>query len=135
MYLYVMWQNRTILTSVTDLLLGATLQNRNRGIKATLANARPRIMMEPIWLAFGHWITLANILPTKSPILNSKKQPTGMKYLLFHSLPSFPEPILTTWAVIDGKTAKQTKNVKKTAKIHTQILPMMARVVVCSYEK
>ena len=76
-----------LLTLVTNLCFGAMLQNKRRGMKTIRRRARARINADPTGVFLGHLIKLAIVDPTNSPICKSKKQPTGMKYLLCHSVP------------------------------------------------
>ena len=86
------------------LCCGAMLQKRNAGINPSLSRAMTRTKTLPNLLAFGRLIKPAKVLPTKSPALKAKKQPTGIKYTSFHSF--LPELVLLANTVKAGNTHK-----------------------------
>ena len=62
------------------------LQKRRRGMKATLTTDRARVMMEPDQVGAGHEVHWATIRPSRSHTLNTRKQPTGTKYLRYEEV-------------------------------------------------
>ena len=50
-------------------------------MKASLRIANPRVMTEPGQVGVGQEVTWASRRPSRSQTLNTKKQPTGTKYL------------------------------------------------------
>ena len=57
------------------------LQKSRRGMKASLAMDRARVTREPDQEGAGQAVTWASRRPSRSQILNTRKQPTGTKYL------------------------------------------------------
>lgn len=57
------------------------LQKRRRGMKASLSTAMARVTREPDQVGAGQAVTWASRRPPRSQMLNTRKQPTGTKYL------------------------------------------------------
>ena len=67
-------------TWVRCLLAGLMLQNRRRGMKASLARERRKVTRLPTLEGPGHLVRPAMVLPSRSHRLKMKKPPTGTKY-------------------------------------------------------
>ena len=67
-------------TWVRCLLAGLMLQNRRRGMKASLARERRKVARLPALEGPGHLVRPAMVLPSRSHRLKMKKPPTGTKY-------------------------------------------------------
>ena len=57
------------------------LQKSRRGMKASLVTDMVRVTREPDQEGPGQTVTWASRRPSRSQMLNTRKQPTGTKYL------------------------------------------------------
>ena len=90
----------------------------NNGIDTLLNKVKQRQSIAPILVAFGCLIIPARTLPMKSPMLNPKKHPIGMKYF---SLQSFPVEVLLTNTTMPGNTDNVTTKLIKIEKVQIHI--------------